>query len=88
MTPNEIIQAVNDLERLATARLRNPAWLFVTCTAHRQYWVVTVHLNTPSKSFQAGTPEECFEDATTWVNSYAPAEDRLADLLGCKLVTA
>jgi len=88
MTPNEIIKAVGDLERFALSRLRNASWSFVTCTAHRDYWVVTIHLNTPSKSFQAGTPEEGFEQATAWVNSYAPAEERLADILGCKLVTA
>lgn len=88
MTPNEIIQAVQDLERLATARLHGESWLFVVCTADRNQWRVTIHLRGPSKSFESGTPEECFEDATAWVNSYAPAEERLADILGCKLVAA
>lgn len=86
MTPNEIIQAVADLERMAIARLHNQKWLFVTCSAYREYWIANIHLSGPTQHFQAGTPEECFEAATAWVNSYSPDEDRLAEVLGCKLV--
>lgn len=85
MTPTEIVNAVAAFERAASARIGG--WLFVTCTANREGWRLTLHAERATHNFEEGHPDLAFEAAQKWLEGYKPDEQRLAEILGLHLLT-
>jgi len=84
MTPTDIVKAVAALERAASARI--DGYLFVTCSANREGWRLTIYTGKKNVNFDDGHPDLAFEAAQKWLESYKPDEQRLAEILGLHLL--
>ena len=84
MTPTDIVNAVAALERAASARI--DGYLFVTCTANREGWRLTIYTDTKNVNFDYGHPDLAFDTAQKWLDSYKPTEQRLSEILGLHLL--
>lgn len=85
MTPTDIVNAVAALERAASARI--DGYLFVTCSANREGWRLTIYTDTKNVNFDDGHPDLAFDAAQKWLESYKPDEQRLSEILGLHLLT-